>query len=206
MCESHQYAQALARHVKAALMHLRQAEDLVELAGVDIYASERDVPAAGLIRAAGEVTEDLDTWAINNARASGAASAETYAHTERWCHAKGGSLPAGSWPQSPATPDLVASEGLRQLSAPLDHGGDREATRARLRAELESLHRTREAWEKTARVCVCPPGLCSRRDPAFGDRAGDPDPSGCMVCAELDPGRPCYAAVLRSLAARGGTL
>jgi hypothetical protein len=50
---SENYLQAFARHVKAALLHLREAEDLAMMAGVDIYASEHDVPAAGLIRAAG---------------------------------------------------------------------------------------------------------------------------------------------------------
>src|ERR1019366_3630981 len=41
-------AQALARHVKAALLHVRQAEDLAELAGIDVDASEHDVPEAGV--------------------------------------------------------------------------------------------------------------------------------------------------------------
>lgn len=50
-------AQALARHVKAALLHLRQAEDLAELAGIDADASEHDVPEGGLIRAAGDAVE-----------------------------------------------------------------------------------------------------------------------------------------------------
>jgi hypothetical protein len=115
MSENTPYAQALARHVKAALLHLRQAERLAELAGVDIDASEH-VPEAGLIRAVGEAVEDLDLWAINNARASGADRRETYAHTERWCQAEGGSLPAGSWPQpEPATAQLADSPGLRML-------------------------------------------------------------------------------------------
>lgn len=197
------YAQALARHVKAALLHLRQAEDLAELAGIDVYASEHDVPAAGLIRAAGEAVEDLDMWAIGNSRGQGAVPAVAYGETERWCHAEGGSLPAGSWPR-PTAASLADSEGLRQLSAYLDQADDREAARAARRAELESLRRTREAWEETARACVCPPGLCSRRD--FRDHTGESDPSGCMVCAELDPGQPCHAAVLRGLAARKGTL
>ena len=99
--QSAQYAQALARHVKAALMHLRQAENLAELAGIDIDASEHDVPAAGLIRAAGEASEDLDTWVIANAQVSGAAPAETYEHTESWCHAEGGSLPGDRGPSRP---------------------------------------------------------------------------------------------------------
>jgi hypothetical protein len=95
------HAQALARHVKAVLLHLRQAEDLAELAGINVDASEHDVPEAGLIRAAGDAVEDLDLWAINNARAKGAAPADTYQHTERWCHAPGGALPGSSWPREP---------------------------------------------------------------------------------------------------------
>lgn len=67
MNENTAYAQALARHVKAALLHLRQAEDLAVFASVDIHTSEHDVPAAGLIRMASEAVEDLDLWAINNA-------------------------------------------------------------------------------------------------------------------------------------------
>jgi hypothetical protein len=94
-------ARALARHVKAALLHLRQAEKIAEMAGVDLDASEHDVPAAGLFRTAGEAVEDLDLWTINNARAQGAASADTYQHTERWCHAPGGTLPGQSWPHEP---------------------------------------------------------------------------------------------------------
>ncbi len=134
-------------------------------------------------------------WAINNARTSGAAAAETYAHTEHWCHAEGGSLPAGSWPRPPAA-DLADSEGLRQLRAYLDDAADRETARAERRAELASL-RAREAWEETARACVCPPGQCLRGD--FADHAGGS--GGCMVCAELDPDQPCYTAVLKRLAA-----
>jgi hypothetical protein len=113
---------------KAALLHLRQAEDLAELAGVDIDASEHDVREAGLIRAAGEAVEDLDLWAINNARTSGADPRETYARTGNWRQAEGGSLPAGSWPRlQPGTATLAASPGFRQLIAHLDEAGAREA-------------------------------------------------------------------------------
>jgi len=91
-------AQALARHVKAALLHLRQAEKIAEAAGTDLDASEHDAPEAGLFRAAGDATQDLDLWASCNARAQGASPAGTYRHTERWCHGPGGALPAGSWP------------------------------------------------------------------------------------------------------------
>ena len=76
------------------------------------------------------------------------------------------------------------------------------AAREALRAQLTGLIKDREAWEEAARACVCPEGLCSRRD--FRDHTGETDPSGCMVCAELDPGQPCYAAVLRALLAQAG--
>jgi hypothetical protein len=178
--QSTPYAQALARHVKAALLHLRQAQDLAEPAGIDIYASEHDVPAASLIRTAGEAVEDLDTWAIGNARAHGAADAETYAYSECWCHAEHGSLPAGSW-----------------LREPEPDAGRDPAARAVLRSALARLRQEREAWEETARACVCPPGLCTRGD--FQDHVGES--GGCMVCADLDPSRPCCGAVSRRMRA-----
>lgn len=93
--EDTRQAAALARHIKAALLHLRQAEDIAAAAGIDIDGGN---DTARLIRAAGEATEDLDLWAINNARGHGADPAQTYQHTERWCHAPGGQLPERSWP------------------------------------------------------------------------------------------------------------
>ncbi len=193
MNESRQYAQALARHAKAALLHLRQAEQFAKLAGVDIDASAHDVPAVGLIRAAGEAVEDLDVWAVGNARASGAATAQTYAHTERWCHADGGSLPTGSWPH-PAEPGREPAADRVVLRS--------EADRAALRSELARFGQAREAWDATARACVCPPARCSRGD--FVDHAGASE--GCMVCADLDSDQPCYAAVVRALRVREGRL
>jgi hypothetical protein len=184
--ENTAYAQALARHVKAALLHLRQVEDLAMFAGIDIYASAHDVPAAGLIRAAGEAAENLDLWTINNARAAGADPADTYAHTERWCHVPGGSLPGRSWPNVDAAPSLAAT------------GMDRPA----LRAELARLRAAREAWDTEAQACTCPPDRCTRGD--FIDHAGASE--GCMVCADLDPDQPCFVAVLRGLRAREGQL
>jgi hypothetical protein len=185
--ENTAYAQALARHVKAALLHLRQAEDLAMMAGVDIYASGHDVPAAGLIRAASEAVEDLDLWTINNARPSGAGPADTYPHTEQWCQAPGGSLPAGSWPNYDAAPSLYDAAGT---------------ARPALRAELAQLRTARQAWDATAEACTCPPDRCTRGE--FIDHAGQSE--GCMVCADLDPDQPCYAAVLRGLRAREGQL
>jgi hypothetical protein len=98
-------AQALARHVKAALLHLRRAEDIAEQAGIDIYGGN---DTARLIRSAGEATEDLDLWAANNARSHGAPPAETYPHAGRWCHAPAGSLPEGSWSHEPQAPVSAA--------------------------------------------------------------------------------------------------
>jgi hypothetical protein len=71
-------------------------------------------------------------------------------------------------------------------------------SRTALKDELGHLRRSREAWEETARACVCPPGLCTRGE--FRDHAGESE--GCMVCADLDPDQPCYAAVARRLRAR----
>jgi hypothetical protein len=96
--ENTNYAQALARHVKAALLHLRKDEKIAAAAGVDLDASEHDMPEAGLFRAAGNAAQDLDLRASCHARAQGASPAGTYRHTGRWCHVPGGALPGGSWP------------------------------------------------------------------------------------------------------------
>jgi hypothetical protein len=82
-------AQALARHVQAALIHLCQAERLAELAGVDV-AGVND--AARLLQAIG----NLDMWTVNNARGDGAPPAGAYGGTENRCHAEGGMLAAGA--------------------------------------------------------------------------------------------------------------
>jgi hypothetical protein len=76
------------------------------------------------------------------------------------------------------------------------------AAREAQRAQLAGLRQDREAWEEAARACVCPPGLCSRRE--FCDHTGETDPSGCMVCAELNPEQPCYGAVLHALRVQAG--
>jgi hypothetical protein len=75
--ENTSYAQALARHVKAALLRLREGEKIAEAAGTDLGTSEHDVPEAGLFRAAGDAAQDLDLWASCNARAQGAPDAAT---------------------------------------------------------------------------------------------------------------------------------
>jgi hypothetical protein len=67
-----QLARALARHVKAALLHLRQAENIADAAGIDLDASEHGPPEAGLFRAAGDAAQDLDLWASCHACAPGA--------------------------------------------------------------------------------------------------------------------------------------
>jgi hypothetical protein len=84
-------ARQIARHTKAALMHLVTAQQLAEQAGLDVLA---DGGAAALFRAALDAVEDLDLWTINTAYASGAGR-ETFAHTERWCQAPDGRLPTG---------------------------------------------------------------------------------------------------------------
>jgi hypothetical protein len=66
--------------------------------------------------------------------------------------------------------------------------------------ELVRMRRSHEEWEEAARACVCPPGPCTRDE--FRDHAGESD--GCMVCADLDPGQPCYTAVVRALCAQAG--
>jgi len=105
-------------------------------------------------------------------------------------------------------PDLLDSPGIRQARAYLDQlGASAEpdaalgpARRTALRSELKRLQQAREAWDATARACVCAPGVCSRGD--FADHAGESE--GCMVCADLDPDQPCYAAMLRGLCPRQG--
>jgi hypothetical protein len=62
-------AAALTRHVKAALLHLRQAGDIAERTGIDVDGGT--TPRADpLCRR--ETTEDLDLWVIGNARARSA--------------------------------------------------------------------------------------------------------------------------------------
>lgn len=69
--------------------------------------------------------------------------------------------------------------------------------RAELHGELDRLTAQRRAWDETTRACVCTAGLCSRSE--FRDHQGDSP--GCMVCADLDPDQPCYAAVIATLEA-----
>ncbi|MFG1999728.1 hypothetical protein ACGFNU_11330 [Spirillospora sp. NPDC048911] len=97
-------ARQIGRHVKAALLHLATADRAAEAAGVDLLGDDGDwrgyVTGAGFgparaFRAALDAVEELDDWAIGNAGVCGAGS-ETYAGTERWCHAEGGVLPIGS--------------------------------------------------------------------------------------------------------------
>ncbi len=95
-----------------------------------------------------------------------------------------------------ADPECVAQNP--ELHAPPAPAPASPASRAALRAELAELRQEREAWEETARACVCSPGVCTRGE--FRDHAGESE--GCMVCADLDPEQPCYAAVARVLQAR----
>jgi hypothetical protein len=62
------------------------------------------------------------------------------------------------------------------------------ADRVVLRSELEGLVRTLRAWEETARACVCPPGLCSRRG-RIGYETGVGGDRSDRVSCECDPSR-----------------
>jgi len=97
---------------------------------------------------------------------------------------------------------ILAPDAIKTYAAMLAAAEPDPGRRAELHSELDRLTAQRRAWDETARSCVCPYGLCSRRD--FRDHAGESDPSGCMVCAELDPDQPCYAAVRRGLREREG--
>lgn len=101
----------LARHVKAALLHLVTADQLAETAGVDMlgvddgwsgYVTGDGLGPARAFRAALEAAEELDDWAIGNAGACGAGS-ETHVGTERWCQAEGGVLPLDGEPGEPVS-------------------------------------------------------------------------------------------------------
>ena len=94
--------------------------------------------------------------------------------------------------QGMLAPDAVATYAEMLAATEPD-----PAERARLRSEHTRLTAERQGWEKTARACVCAPGQCSRSE--FRDHQGASP--GCMVCADLDPDEPCYAAVLARLEA-----
>ncbi|MFP3966580.1 hypothetical protein SMC26_30025 [Actinomadura fulvescens] len=121
-------ARQIGRHVKAALMHLASADRTAEAAGVDMLADDGDwrgyVTGAGFgparaFRAALDAVEELDAWAIGNAGVCGAGT-ESYAGTERWCHAEGGVLPLGDGPGTRVSPERMRSiasvaDGLAHL-------------------------------------------------------------------------------------------
>ncbi|MBB2749206.1 UNVERIFIED_ORG: hypothetical protein FHR35_009119 [Microbispora rosea subsp. rosea] len=85
-------ARQLARHVKAALLHLRAAEVIADEAGVDL---DGELPWGNgpgrLLRTASNAVEEADTWAIRNASANGCGD-ETWRVT-RWCSQPDGALP-----------------------------------------------------------------------------------------------------------------
>jgi hypothetical protein len=63
-------AMMLGRHIKAALGHLRVAEDLAEQVGIDLSVMIRNAPGyelCELFRTAANAVEELDGWAVNNA-------------------------------------------------------------------------------------------------------------------------------------------
>ncbi|GLW11097.1 hypothetical protein Misp01_62250 [Microtetraspora sp. NBRC 13810] len=87
-------ARQLARHAKAALLHLGCLAKLAAAAGLDPAADDRAAGPHALIRTVRGLAADLDVWATGHAYARGAGE-ETLARTERWCHTPGGVLPAG---------------------------------------------------------------------------------------------------------------
>jgi hypothetical protein len=96
-------ATGIARHAKAALLHLSAAETTAEAHGVDLYGG---TPLARVWRDARDAAEALDGWAINNAGANGVPGrgkpGYPYAGTERWCHRPGGVLPVSPLPEEQA--------------------------------------------------------------------------------------------------------
>jgi hypothetical protein len=66
-------ARQLARHVKAALLHLHAAETIAIQARVDLLADDRpwENEPARVLLGASEAVEAADTWAIRNADANG---------------------------------------------------------------------------------------------------------------------------------------
>lgn len=99
-------ATELARHVKAALLHLHRAEALAEDHGIDPLAARHADPAGALLREVGEHASRLDDWAINTAVTSGAPRrgqpGHPYASVDRWCHTPGGVLPHHPAPEETA--------------------------------------------------------------------------------------------------------
>jgi hypothetical protein len=84
-------ARQLARHVKAALKHLRAAERIAEDAGVDLATEPYGNHASRVLVAAAAAVEDADLWALRTADANGCDTG-TWAGA-RWCDQPDGALP-----------------------------------------------------------------------------------------------------------------
>jgi hypothetical protein len=85
-------ARQLARHLKAALLPLRAADDIAEPACIDLDADpDYGNNICRVLRGASEAVEDADIWATRNAAANGCGE-ETWAG-ERWCSEPDGALP-----------------------------------------------------------------------------------------------------------------
>jgi hypothetical protein len=94
---------------------------------------------------------------------------------------------------------MLAPDAVATYAAMLEATEPDSGRRAELHGELARLTAERQGWDETARACACPPGQCTRGE--FTDHQGDGVSPGCMVCADLDPDQPCYAAVLARLEA-----
>jgi hypothetical protein len=82
----------MARHIKAALFHLNEADRIAESAGIDVvYAMADEMTAGHLLTNARDTMQELDSWASRTVHASNVIG--VYDGTERWCHAPGGALP-----------------------------------------------------------------------------------------------------------------
>lgn len=82
----------MARHIKAALLHLHAAERIAEGADIEVVHALRDERSPGhLFFNADATLQELDAWAIQTAYANNVAG--VYDGTEHWCHAPGGTLP-----------------------------------------------------------------------------------------------------------------
>lgn len=88
-------AAAIARHTRAALLHIGRALTLAAAAGVDLTASDHAPGPARVLNRAYNGVGDVDHWAVRMAMRAGA-GAETWEGTDDWCHTDGGVLPVTS--------------------------------------------------------------------------------------------------------------
>ncbi|MFI7637696.1 hypothetical protein [Nonomuraea sp. NPDC049400] len=86
-------ARQLARHIKAALLHLRAAQGIACQAGAGLLAEAWENVPAQILLGASQAVEAADAWAIRNAAADGCGK-ETWG-VQRWCSEPDGALLQG---------------------------------------------------------------------------------------------------------------